>query len=356
MDWTSRHQEAVRDARHICRLDSWGQAMIVIIVALAGIAVVWVGAGTNEAWSELLVRAGATAAILLIFPVVYLWQLLRAGPWVQKQRRMLTVAAGVVIVLAGLGVIALGLTSKAAPVAGNTLQQNIDSLLAKRGKTANNYIPGGPVSMGDASDGRGPFITHWDVSLDPWPTTDDGITPHQLRIFPKKRPIFTTQQAREEFRTEVGQLSQLVNEKIGGMIARSERIAGQRPMAAHGRGRGPVEVLEKLQEIRDMREEVESRLFAGAHFPYFKDRPLYREELIDILPDSYQPPWDGYNLALHNLTRAITILKEAAQPSQIELATANIGPFQDAFVQATSNLRDWVTAFNRRVDFTVRAI
>jgi hypothetical protein len=91
VDWKSRHREAFQDARHICRLDSIGQAMIVIIVAITCISVIWLGAGGGEAWTETLAKAGSTLGILLIFPIVYLTKLLRAGPWAERNARMLLI-------------------------------------------------------------------------------------------------------------------------------------------------------------------------------------------------------------------------------------------------------------------------
>jgi hypothetical protein len=38
--------------------------------------------------------------------------------------------------------------------------------------------------MGDASDGKGPFITYWGAELGPWPTVADGFKESQLRKSP----------------------------------------------------------------------------------------------------------------------------------------------------------------------------
>jgi hypothetical protein len=75
MDWKLRHADALREARQICRLDSGPHAMITIIVTILAVTFVWLASGPNEAWSEVIVKTGATAALLLIFPIVYLWKL-----------------------------------------------------------------------------------------------------------------------------------------------------------------------------------------------------------------------------------------------------------------------------------------
>src|SRR5215216_4428849 len=78
------------------------------------------------------------------------------------------------------------------PGSGNPLQDSINALLEKRGKRTST-VPAaviGAVSdnytMGDASDGRGPYITHWGSDLGPWPSTADGFTESQLRKEPSR--------------------------------------------------------------------------------------------------------------------------------------------------------------------------
>ncbi|MGP9811615.1 hypothetical protein ACTZWT_08910 [Rhodopseudomonas sp. NSM] len=70
---------------------------------------------------------------------------------------------------------------------GNPLLDSINVYLAKSGKKTNPGI-GDPsasnFTMGDASDGNGPYITHWGSDLGPWPTVLDGFTISQLRNSP----------------------------------------------------------------------------------------------------------------------------------------------------------------------------
>ena len=91
MDRMPRHWEALRAARASCRLESPGQLVITIIAAVSGIAVIWVGAGSNEAWGEILAKAGSTLAILLIFPAVYFSKLFDLGPRTQRKARVLQI-------------------------------------------------------------------------------------------------------------------------------------------------------------------------------------------------------------------------------------------------------------------------
>jgi hypothetical protein len=86
-----------------------GQAVIVVIVAIACISVIWFGAGANEAWSEILAKAGLTLGILLIFPIIYFWYLFRLGTLTRKKAHLLQIIgfSGVIIfaVVALVGVV-----------------------------------------------------------------------------------------------------------------------------------------------------------------------------------------------------------------------------------------------------------
>jgi hypothetical protein len=71
---------------------------------------------------------------------------------------------------------------------GNPLLDSINSFLAKSGKKGRvgpmaNQQPDG-FMIGDAGDGRGPFIAFWGTGLGPWPKVSDGFTEDQLRGSP----------------------------------------------------------------------------------------------------------------------------------------------------------------------------
>jgi len=72
---------------------------------------------------------------------------------------------------------------KAASAHPDTPLHNlVDSFLAGRGKEVEHSPFHAPVAIGDEDDGRGQFITKWDVeALGPAPTEADGFTADQLR-------------------------------------------------------------------------------------------------------------------------------------------------------------------------------
>jgi len=49
--------------------------MIAIVSAIAGITLIWLTAGPDIATSELLIRLSSAAAIILIFPLFYVWKI-----------------------------------------------------------------------------------------------------------------------------------------------------------------------------------------------------------------------------------------------------------------------------------------
>jgi hypothetical protein len=238
------------------------------------------------------------------------------------------------------------------------LQETIDSYLAKSGKTAN-YLPGatGPnvIQTGDAHDGQGPFITLWGDGLGSWPSTDDGFSVNQLRIFPHTKPKFTTQYDREKFRGAVDALSEFINQKTGDIVTSSQNVAGIRPMVSRGRA---GEILARLQQIQAEYNDIHSKLIDRQSF--FDAYPSYRAELIGIMPDNSQPPWNNYYRALVNLIRAIELAQKAeGHPDDMtlwQLAVDNVGPLQDTFVRDTSDLRDWMTSANNKIKLMIRVI
>lgn len=91
------------------------------------------------------------------------------------------------------------------------LWNKVNALVAKRGKVADENKN---FSMGDASDGRGPFITSWDHdALGPWPIGSDGFSDDERRLLPGEYPRFTTQHDRERLRLAVDRVSTIAVSK-----------------------------------------------------------------------------------------------------------------------------------------------
>jgi hypothetical protein len=129
MDWKLRHQGAFIAARSACRLESPLQIVIALIVAIVGIATLWLLAGPNEAWSEILAKGGATAAVLLIFPLVYLWNLLRIGPFVRRNAAVALIIAGSLFSIAGIVILVIGVLQIKAPASENLQIRDLQTQL-----------------------------------------------------------------------------------------------------------------------------------------------------------------------------------------------------------------------------------
>ena len=108
MEWTERHREAIKSARHACGYDNPVRFVTQIIVVIFGIASFWLFGGPNDAWSEILVKSGATIALILILPIVYLWNLLRIGPVIRRNSALLLIIVGSLLAVAGAVVFSVG--------------------------------------------------------------------------------------------------------------------------------------------------------------------------------------------------------------------------------------------------------
>jgi hypothetical protein len=106
MDWRSRHAEAARDARHLCKLESPVQVIIAVMMTLATLFFIWNVGGQNDAATELTTRIGTSLGILLIFPFVYLWKLFRVGWWIERRASMLMIFFGALVAIGGAGIAA----------------------------------------------------------------------------------------------------------------------------------------------------------------------------------------------------------------------------------------------------------
>jgi hypothetical protein len=70
----SFYWRALEEAKHALGIGTREHAMIAILLAIIVIVLIWFTAGRNIAASELLIRLASTAAIFLIFPLVYVWK------------------------------------------------------------------------------------------------------------------------------------------------------------------------------------------------------------------------------------------------------------------------------------------
>lgn len=76
--WRRVHRRALSDARHALLLESKERVVIAIILAVIGLALIWLFGAHEAALHELIVRLALTSAILLAFPFVYIWKFITA--------------------------------------------------------------------------------------------------------------------------------------------------------------------------------------------------------------------------------------------------------------------------------------
>jgi hypothetical protein len=96
--WRERHSQAFRDTRHALLVETGERLVITIVLAILAIGLLWLAGGHEMAMSEVILRAATTAAILLVFPIVYTWKVVSlssTGEWVRRRLNLWLVTAGI---------------------------------------------------------------------------------------------------------------------------------------------------------------------------------------------------------------------------------------------------------------------
>jgi hypothetical protein len=75
--WRAVHHRAVKAARDALPLESTERVVIAFVVCLAYLAFVWVVIN-DQLWAEIIFKFLGSAAIILIFPLVYVWKFFHA--------------------------------------------------------------------------------------------------------------------------------------------------------------------------------------------------------------------------------------------------------------------------------------
>jgi hypothetical protein len=73
--WKAVHKRALKEARHALWIETGERAVIAIAVIGVSIVLLWIVGGREMATTEIIIRAAVTAAIIFVFPFVYLWKL-----------------------------------------------------------------------------------------------------------------------------------------------------------------------------------------------------------------------------------------------------------------------------------------
>src|SRR5712691_10188812 len=82
--WSEVRQRAIKEAMHVLSIDEGARGVITIIVAVGVIALLWLS-GSGEAGHELLIRITATAVIVLLFPLIFVWKFVTIPPRLHEE-------------------------------------------------------------------------------------------------------------------------------------------------------------------------------------------------------------------------------------------------------------------------------
>jgi hypothetical protein len=78
--WSQVAGRAARETFHAFKLDSVERAVISFIVGAIGLAVLWSVGDVDASSKGFYAKAATTAAIVLVWPCVFLWKLTRVPP------------------------------------------------------------------------------------------------------------------------------------------------------------------------------------------------------------------------------------------------------------------------------------
>jgi hypothetical protein len=317
------------------------------LVKFAELAVNWLAAVSQSAWFQ------ATAAFF-IGGAIFLWTEHWVRAWVNKvpQPRLDELAEARKVQS----------PPSVAPIPqGSQLQRAIAAFLAKHGK-ATEYNPT-LIQIRDAKDGKGDYIAYWDASLWPWPsnTISDGFTADQLRMLPAVFPTLKTQDAKEKLGTALTKLSDFINTQAERMVSKSEAVRAERaPQIPMINQRGYWDKpLEEMEEVATQWIKVD-KFFQEQ--PLLKEYPLFRAEIASTLPaSSDQQRWmNSFREAVISYRDFAKLMKAAEDYENngplVQATPFVFAPIYQNLTKANSDLRDWITDCNRRIDMMMRAI
>lgn len=130
MDWKENHKLAFDAARHVCGLESGVRAMMKVVGVIVALVIIWTTGGPNQAWNELGTKLAGTVAILLIFPVAYLWYLFDATTFIRRRATMLMVTIAVLLLVIGTVALSVGLSRVLAQRDPISIPESVSTALA----------------------------------------------------------------------------------------------------------------------------------------------------------------------------------------------------------------------------------
>jgi hypothetical protein len=171
-------------------------------------------------------------------------------------------------------------------------------------------------------------------------------------------PKLPTATDREGFRAALGELAGMLDELTRQAAISPDDIATSRPLAQPPYTSAGIP-LAKLRERLAAFQELDNRLFATGEGPFFREKPLYRAELLHLMPADTQQKWVGFNVALHNFIDALQLLKDAESPfdrEKFQRAEKVAGFSQLPYAIAVRELREWAALVHSRIKATIEAI
>lgn len=192
----------------------------------------------------------------------------------------------------------------------------------------------------------------------PAPATASAQPPPPVAFVPRV-PRLPTTADRDGFRAALGRLSAMLDELTTKIVITPDDIATSRPLAQPPHS-SAVTKIAALTDRLQRSQTLDNQLFSSGEGPFFKDQPLYRAELLHLMPADTQQRWINYNVALRKFIDGLQVLKDAEGPpldaAKFERAEKVAGFSQEPFNVAARELREWAVEVHRRIKATIDAI
>ncbi len=180
-------------------------------------------------------------------------------------------------------------------------------------------------------------------------------------MLPNVFPTHKTQAAKEQLGAALTKLSGFINSKIEEMVSKSEtlraRFAPQSNMAME-RGFWDPRLADADLVMRQA-DEVD-RYFQEQ--PLLAEYPLFRAEIAGTLPPpiEQQTRLNNFKEAVRSYRDFLSLMKATEgyenNAPLVQTTPFIFAPIYKNLTKANSDLRDWITDCNRRIDMMMRAL
>lgn len=185
-----------------------------------------------------------------------------------------------------------------------------------------------------------------------------GVADPASNTYTPVLPKLPTISAKEDFHRVLTELLGMMRTAKDNIAISPDAIASSQPIASAERP--AAEPLAVLQGRLATYQQIDDRLFSTGEGPFFREHPLYRTELLAIMPRDSQDVWVRFNVALRQYIDAIAVIQDAephgANSPQFQRALKNGSVLQVEYAKAMQAVRAWADSINERVRLTIQAI